>query len=153
MPALAFEPCLKVIDLSRANGPSSAKVILIPLPKNTVGILFGQMLAAWPQRFNTYLLDTNNIVVNPQVVWDASSDGSRFDVSQVVPMNLLPQDKNVFSVGPFSEDRNLAVYCSHKKAGATSYTESDPRHSFQAFKIGNKNAISFTMVSALCWDS
>jgi hypothetical protein len=89
-----------------------------------------QMLAARPQRFNTYLLDTNNIVVNPQVVWDASSDGSRFDVSQVVPMNLLPQDKNVFSVGPFAEDRNLAVYCSHKKAGATSYTESDPRHSF-----------------------
>ncbi|KAF8168688.1 hypothetical protein BJ912DRAFT_1149652 [Pholiota molesta] len=65
-----------------------------------------QMIAEWPQCFNTYLLDTNNVVVNPQV------------------------DKNVFSVGPFAEDRDIAVYCSHKKAGATSFTDSDPRHSF-----------------------
>jgi hypothetical protein len=99
-----------------------------------------QMIAEWPQCFNTYLLDTNNVVVNPQVVWNASSDWIRFDITQVVPMNLLPQDKNVFSVGPFAEDRDIAVYCSHKKAGATSFTDSDPRHSFVRVSISRVRA-------------
>ncbi len=41
MPALALESSVKVIDLSKLNGPSSATVVAIPLPKNTVGIVFG----------------------------------------------------------------------------------------------------------------
>lgn len=89
------------------------------------------MIAEWPQRFNTYLLDTsNNIVLDPQVLWDASSDGSRFDITEVVPKSALPPDPNVFSLGPYNEDRNIAVYCSHKKSGQQSYTQSDPRHTF-----------------------
>lgn len=88
------------------------------------------MVAEWAQRFNTYLLDTNNIVIDPQVLWDASSSGSRFGVTDVVPPNLVPADKNVFSIGPLTEDRNIAVYCSHRRPGSNQYMESDPRHTF-----------------------
>ncbi|KAH9477932.1 hypothetical protein JR316_0010164 [Psilocybe cubensis] len=141
--SLSSEALVKRINLSSCNGPSNATVVVVPLPKKTVGVIFGQMIAEWPQRFNTYLLDVNdNIVMDPQVLWDARSDGSRFNVTEIVPQSAMPMDSHVLSLGPYNEDRNIAIYCSHKKAGQSSYTQSDPRHTF----IGGKNAITFTMV-------
>ncbi|KAF8968938.1 hypothetical protein BDZ97DRAFT_2072645 [Flammula alnicola] len=147
MPALALKPALRTINLSAAGGPSDATVVVIPLPKNTVGVVFGQRLAEYLQRCNTYLLDTNNLVIDPQAVWDAPAASSRFLISQIVPSGFA-QDPSVLCVGPFNEDRNIAVYCSHKKAGDSAYKQSEPKHSFYEFKIGSKNAISFTMVNA-----
>ncbi|KIM46734.1 hypothetical protein M413DRAFT_261550 [Hebeloma cylindrosporum] len=144
---LALQPALKVIDLSKLNGPSNATVVVVPLPKKTVGIVFGQRTAQFLQRYNTYLLDSNNVVIDPQAVWDAPSDNGRFFITEIVPKGFA-QDPAVLSVGPFNDDRNIAVYCSHKRPGDSSYTQSDPHHSYYEFKIGSKNAISFTMVNA-----
>ena len=41
MPALATQPARRNIDLSKVNGPVNATVVVVPLPKNTVGIVFG----------------------------------------------------------------------------------------------------------------
>ncbi|PPQ85027.1 hypothetical protein CVT25_010416 [Psilocybe cyanescens] len=148
MSPLASEALIKTINLSQCDGPSDATVVVVPLPKNTVAIVFGQMIAEWKQRFNTYLLDTDNIVIDPQVVWDATTNGSRFDITKVVPQSIVPPDPHVFSIGPYSQDYNIAVYCSHKRPGAGSFAQSDPRHTFNSFKIGSKNAVTFTMVHA-----
>lgn len=42
-----MESSVKVIDLSRLNGPSSATVVVVPLPKGTVGIVFGVSLSLY----------------------------------------------------------------------------------------------------------
>jgi len=45
MPALALQPAYRIVDLSKVYGPSTAKVVAVPLPKNTIGITFG---VSWP---------------------------------------------------------------------------------------------------------
>ncbi|KAF8888468.1 hypothetical protein CPB84DRAFT_1964201 [Gymnopilus junonius] len=147
MPGLALSPTLAKVDLSTAGGPSDATVVIVGLPKKNVGIVFGQRTAQWLQRYNTYLLNTDNIVINPQALWDAPSDNGRFLISQIVPPGAA-EDPSVLCMGPYTEDRNIAVYCSHKKAGSGSFVESDTKHSFHEFKIGSKTAIAFTMVNA-----
>ncbi|KAH9477931.1 hypothetical protein JR316_0010163 [Psilocybe cubensis] len=149
MPALASQSQIKKIDLSARDGPSDADVVLVPFPKNTVGVIFGQMIAEWPQRFNTYLTDSDtNFVEDPQVLWDANKDGSRFNVTAVQPTSAKPLDPNVFSLGPYTEDRYIAIYCSHKAPGDSSFKPSEPKYTFESFQIGGKNAITFTMVHA-----
>ncbi|KAF8641300.1 hypothetical protein AX16_010079 [Volvariella volvacea WC 439] len=147
MPALSTVPTLINVDLSKADGPSDAKVVVVPLPKKTVGIVFGQRTAAWSQRYNSYLLNTDHIVIDPQAVWDAPSDNSRFLITQVIPPGVAP-DPSVLGVGPFDDDRYIAVYCSHKRQGSEKFEQSDPKHEYQNFTIGGKKAISFTMVHA-----
>lgn len=41
MPPLATQPALRNIDLSKLDGPTNATVVVVPLPKKTVGIIFG----------------------------------------------------------------------------------------------------------------
>ncbi|PPQ71685.1 hypothetical protein CVT26_007652 [Gymnopilus dilepis] len=147
MPGLALKPSLDTVDLSRAGGPSSATVVVVGLPKDNVAVVFGQRTSEWPQRFNTYLLDTDNIVINPQALWDAHSDKSRFLISQVVPTGF-DKDPSVLCMGPYTEDRNIAVYVSHQKPGSGGFTQSDAQTSYHDFKIGNKTAITFTMINA-----
>ncbi|KAI3622458.1 hypothetical protein WG66_015002 [Moniliophthora roreri] len=143
---LALQPAHLQIDLSANNGPSDAKVVAVPLPAKTVGVVFGQRTAEWRQRYNTYLLDANNLVIDPQAVWDSQSSNARFFISQSVPSNA--PDPNVLSIGPFNDDRKIAVYCSHLRDGSSDFQQSDPKHSFNNFTIGGKNAIAFTMINA-----
>ncbi|KAF8901374.1 hypothetical protein CPB84DRAFT_1777703 [Gymnopilus junonius] len=131
MPGLALTPTLSKIDLSKVGGPSDATVVIVGLPKNNVGIVFGQRTAEWLQRYNTYLLNTNNIVIDPQALWDAPSDNGRFLISQIVP-------------GGFDKDPSVSAW----KPSSSGFVQSDTKHSFHEFKIGNKTAITFTMVNA-----
>jgi len=68
-----------------------------------------QRNAEYLQRFNTYLLNSDGIVVDPQAVWDAPSADSRFFISKIVPDQVV-QDPAVLSVGPFNEDRYIFIY-------------------------------------------
>ncbi|KAJ7822998.1 hypothetical protein B0H14DRAFT_3088949 [Mycena olivaceomarginata] len=135
----ALKPALRTIDLSKASQPSDAKVVVVPLPKNTIGITFGQRTAAWLQRTNTYLLDTNYLVIDPQAVWDAPEETAD---------SILPQSSPY--VGPYTEDRYIGVYLSHKAPSDTDYVSSDPKRlrTYHEFQIGGQNAIRFTMVNA-----
>ncbi|KAJ7817202.1 hypothetical protein B0H14DRAFT_2843196 [Mycena olivaceomarginata] len=135
-----------------ASQPSDAKVVVVPLPKNTIGITFGvsgfKRTAAWLQRTNTYLLDTNYLVIDPQAVWDAPEENSRFNITTIVPPSFSDPDPAVLSVGPYTEDRYIGVYLSHKAPSDTDYVSSDPKHDYHEFQIGGQNAIRFTMVNA-----
>ena len=186
MPAYATKPALRTIDLSTHGGPTEAKVVVIPLPAKTIGIIFGvrrsiswlmhhrshsrgiqQRTAGWVQRYNTYVLDTNYFVKDPQALWQAATDNSRFDITEIKPPGF-DKDPAVLSIGPFNDDNYIAVYTSHLKPGQQTFAPSDPHHSsvrpaplrcilvgdlihccqFQYdFTIGGKNAISFTLVS------
>ncbi len=90
------------------------------------------MTAAWAQRFTTYLLDKDDNVIStdPKVIWDSTTDHSRFDVTSVIPASFSPPDKNVFSISKSNVDRKIAVHCQHKKTGESEFKESDPQNSF-----------------------
>lgn len=124
-----------------------------------------QRIAMWPQRFNSYLLNSSEIVVDPQAVWDAPAENSQFAVTTIVPSGFAP-DNRFLSVGPFSDDRYIAIVCSHKKAGQSHYAPSTPTFSSvrssssdsdfievnkcilqKHFNIEGHKALSFTMVS------
>ncbi|KAJ7512146.1 hypothetical protein B0H11DRAFT_2213945 [Mycena galericulata] len=139
MSGFAQKPALRTIDLSKVSMPTEAQVVVVPLPKKTIGITFGQRTAAWLQRSNTYLLDTDHLVLDPQAVWDAPEDNSRFKITTIIPASALDLDPAVLSVGPYNEDRYIAVYVSHMALNDTDYHE---------FKIDGKDAIKFTMVNA-----
>ncbi|KAI3605217.1 hypothetical protein WG66_013175 [Moniliophthora roreri] len=147
MPALALEPTSLTLDLSANNGPSDAKVVAVPFPKKTVGIIFSQRTGTSSrQHLNTYLLDVNNTILEPQALWDAPDRNSRFSIIQSLPVNFAP-DPHVLTVGPFNDDRKIVVYCSHL-AHDGSYQQNDPKHDFHNFTIGSKNAIAFTMINS-----
>ncbi|EEB99922.1 hypothetical protein MPER_00268, partial [Moniliophthora perniciosa FA553] len=60
MPGLGLKPNHITLDLSANNGPKDAKVVAVPLPKKTVGIVFAQRTGTSSrQHLNTYLLDVN----------------------------------------------------------------------------------------------
>lgn len=146
-----LKPIVRIIDLSKEKpeGPSEAKVIAVPLPKDTVGIIFGvswrvslpmchlshrcwglqQRTAYYVQRFNTYILNPNNLVEDPQAVWEAPNDESRFMIVDIVPPGF-DKDPNVLSVGPFPDDRQIAIYCSHVNPDTGKYESSDPHFSY-----------------------
>ncbi|KIM40799.1 hypothetical protein M413DRAFT_28554 [Hebeloma cylindrosporum] len=150
MPTISkFQRGVQMIDLSKAEGPSDATVVGVPLPKGTIGIVFGQRTADYAQRYNTYIVDDDSIVREPQVVWDALTENSRFEITKIVPSSYKPPitDPNVMSVGPFEEDLHIAVHLSHKGPNDTEYKESIPQHDYHDFLIGGKNAISFTMIN------
>jgi hypothetical protein len=69
-------------------------------------------------------------LTDEQAVWDAPTKSSRFNITNFLPKSLSIPDTNVLSVGPFSEDRSIAVYLSHKAPGKTDYEESTPNHQF-----------------------
>ncbi|EDR01303.1 uncharacterized protein LACBIDRAFT_312229 [Laccaria bicolor S238N-H82] len=107
-----------------------------------------QRTAEWVQRYNTYVLDTNYFVKDPQALWLAPSDNSRFDIAEIKPPDFVDKDPAVLSIGPFNDDNYIAVYTSHQKPGEKNFAPSDPHHSSYDFTIGGKNAISFTLVNA-----
>ncbi|KAJ4490581.1 hypothetical protein J3R30DRAFT_3423083 [Lentinula aciculospora] len=147
--AFSIEPFSKTLELPLFSGqqPQEVAAVLVPLPKNTTATVFGQRIALWPQRFSTYLLDSNELVVNPQAIWDAPTESSSFSITGIVPSGFAP-DTRVLSVGPFTSERYIAVVCSHKRVGQSDYTSSAPQHSFKSFDIKGQNAMSFTMVNA-----
>ncbi|KIM40800.1 hypothetical protein M413DRAFT_11597 [Hebeloma cylindrosporum] len=122
-------------------------IAVVPLPKDTIGIVFGQRISEYPQRYNTYIADADGIVLEPQAVWDAPSESSRFKITKSVPASLIIPDPKILSIGPFKEDRHIGIYFSHKKPGDSEYEESVPQHSTYDFKIGGESAITFTMVN------
>ncbi|KAJ7472880.1 hypothetical protein B0H11DRAFT_2236759 [Mycena galericulata] len=148
MSGFAQKPALRTIDLSKVSMPTEAQVVVVPLPKKTIGITFGQRTAAWLQRSNTYLLDTDHLVLDPQAVWDAPEDNSRFKITTIIPASALDLDPAVLSVGPYNEDRYIAVYVSHMAPNDTDYVSSTPKFDYHEFKIDGKDAIKFTMVNA-----
>ncbi|KIM40801.1 hypothetical protein M413DRAFT_11598 [Hebeloma cylindrosporum] len=135
------------IDPPKGNKPSNATVAVVPLPKDTIGIVFGQRISEYSQRYNTYITDADGVVLDPQAVWDAPSESSRFKITKSVPASFIIPDPNVLSIGPFKEDRHIGIYFSHKKIGDSEYEESVAQHSTYEFKIGGENAITFTMRS------
>ncbi|KAJ3768990.1 hypothetical protein FB446DRAFT_791800 [Lentinula raphanica] len=143
------EPLSKVIRLPLRAGeePEDVQAVLVPLPKDTTGTVFGQRIAEYPQRFNTYLLDSNDFVVNPQAVWDAPTASSQFAITNINPSGFALDNRALF-VGPFNDDHFIAVVCTHKKPGSGEYISSTSQYSFNSFKIQGKNAMSFTMVNA-----
>ncbi|KIJ95965.1 hypothetical protein K443DRAFT_107967 [Laccaria amethystina LaAM-08-1] len=128
MPAYATKPALRTINLAPHGGPTEAKVVVIPLPAKTIGIIFGQRTAEWVQRYNTYVLDINYFVKDPQAVWQAPTGNSRFDITSIQPAGF-DKDPAVLSIGPYNDDNYIAVYTSHLKPGQQSFAPSDPHHS------------------------
>ncbi|KAK7005884.1 hypothetical protein R3P38DRAFT_3326369 [Favolaschia claudopus] len=148
--ALTAKPSLKVIDLSRLSGPTDAHVVVVPLPKNTFGVVFGQRTAGWLQGFNSYVLDSDHLPVDVSALWVApSSEQSRAMITKIVPEHLA-KDPSVLSVGPFMDDRYIAVLATHQKPGDDKLVPSDPKFQYHSFKIGSetKPTVVFTMVNA-----
>ena len=87
-----------------------------------------QRTAEWIQRFDTYVLDINYFVKDPQAVWQAPTDKSRFDITEIQPAGF-DKDPAVLSIGPFNDDNYIAVYTSHWKPGEQNFAPSDPHHS------------------------
>ncbi|KAK7005888.1 hypothetical protein R3P38DRAFT_3040205 [Favolaschia claudopus] len=153
--ALIAQPGFKLIDLSKiivgdSKGPSEAKVVAVPLPKKTFGVIFGQRTAGWTQGFNSYLLDSNYLPLEPSALWVADeSDECRAMVTQIVPPGFA-KDPSVFSVGPFSDDRYIAILATHKGPKDSQLVASDPKFQYHAFTIGSetKPAVRFTMINA-----
>ncbi|EDR04236.1 uncharacterized protein LACBIDRAFT_330726 [Laccaria bicolor S238N-H82] len=134
MPTLALKPALRTIDLSKADGPSDAKVVVIPLPAklsalSSDGGIQQRTGAEWAQRYNTYVFDTDYIVIDPQAIWDPPSDNSRFLITKIVPSEF-DQNPTVLSIGPFNDDNYVAIHCSHLRPGQKNFINSDPHHSF-----------------------
>ncbi|KAF9522106.1 hypothetical protein CPB83DRAFT_840750 [Crepidotus variabilis] len=150
MPTLAKQPAHKTVDLSADYGAEAKNVdiIAIPFPKNTIATVFGQMTAEWEQCFNSYILDLNYIVVGTQAVWDAKSNGTRFQVTATQPTGVAPPDPTVFNFGPFNEDRYVGIYCAHIDPTSSKLVWSSTKEQHYTFQIGSKNAIAFTMVNA-----
>ncbi|KAJ3892537.1 hypothetical protein GG344DRAFT_75849 [Lentinula edodes] len=147
--SFGIEPFTKDLNLPLLSGqePEIVTAVLVPLPKDTNAAVFGQRIALWPQRFNSYLLDSNEIVVDPQAVWDAPAESSQFAVTTIVPSGFA-LDNRFLSVGPFPDDRYIAIVCSHKRAGQSQYAPSTPTFSSKHFNIKGHKALSFTMVNA-----
>ena len=87
--------------------------------------------AGWAQRFNSYVVDQNNIVQPniAQIVWDSQNQGTRFNITSTQPPNVA-KDPTVYSYGPYTTDYKIVIYCSHKKTGSQSFDPSDPKHSY-----------------------
>ena len=126
IPAYATKPALRTIDLSPHGGPTDAKVVVIPLPAKTIsGLIFGacasisrlmyqpshsrgiqQRTAEWVQCYNTSVFDTNYFVKDPQALWQAPSDNSRFDITEIKPPGF-DKDPAVLSIGSFNDDNYI----------------------------------------------
>jgi len=87
-----------------------------------------QCTAEWVQRYNTYVLDTNYFVKDPQALWLAPGANSHFDITEIKPPGF-DKDPAVLSIGPFNDDNYLTVYTSHLKPGEKNFAPSDPHHS------------------------
>jgi hypothetical protein len=105
-------------------------------------LVLQQRTSEYLQRYNTYIVDADGIVLDPQAVWDASTDGDRFSISNIVPKYFKAPDPNVLSVGPFDKDYQIGIYFSHKGPEDTRYEESVPQHTtvrlFALHILGNE---------------
>jgi hypothetical protein len=102
---------------------------------------------SWTQKFNSYIVDKDNIVVSPQAVWTAASEG-RFNITKLVPPNNA-QDPFVLSVGPFTDDYKIAIFISHLKPGDSNFTESKMQEqyvSIQRLASSNSSIIPNTQI-------
>jgi len=98
-------------------------------PSHCLG--FQQRTSEYRQRCNIYIFDTDGIVLNPQVVWDAPSqaDGNRFKMRRIVPEDFpKAPDHNVLSVDPVNQDRHIEIYSTYKRSEDGKYEESFPQY-------------------------
>ncbi|KIK62850.1 hypothetical protein GYMLUDRAFT_492469 [Collybiopsis luxurians FD-317 M1] len=150
MAPLAAEPfhdTLKLPVPGERGDDHDIHVIVLPFPKATNAVVFGQRIAAWPQFFNTYILDSNKQFVSVQAFWTAPNESSEFQITASQPGNIAP-NPIVLTLPSSNEDRYIAVYATHTPPGSSELKPSDMKHEHNNFLIGGKKAIDFTMIHA-----
>ncbi|KIK66948.1 hypothetical protein GYMLUDRAFT_37989 [Collybiopsis luxurians FD-317 M1] len=131
MAPLALEPFHDTLKLpvqgSRSGDDHDIHVIVLPFPKATNAVVFGQRIAQWAQFFNTYILDSNKQFISVQAFWTAPSDPSEFRITGSQPSSIAP-NPIVLTLPSSKEDRYIAVYATHTPPGSSELKASDMKH-------------------------